>query len=196
MTLGQAIDVLKLSIPIRMLLAFQSLGIGLEAVTQMLQQLGNNGVTDDVALLSQRLRQLPRALARPTQWRFRMATRDGRNEFFQSSVQGRILVAQPFSTSTDLACTARLQRWLIQFLQGFVDGGSRQARCRCDQGDAAITEHARLSGRQQASLSFVQVRHKVIPFALEFEESIHANASQLCQTDAEKTLRQGSPPLP
>ncbi len=67
-----AVDMLKLSIAIRMRRAFQSLGICLQAIAQLVQQLGHQTVADAVTTTAQLLGQFAHALASPAQRRLRV----------------------------------------------------------------------------------------------------------------------------
>src|SRR4029077_19646885 len=69
-----AVDMLKLSIAIRMRRAFQSLGVCLQAIAQLVQQLGHQTVADAVTTTAQFLGQSAPALASPAQRRFWVTT--------------------------------------------------------------------------------------------------------------------------
>src|SRR5246127_2376125 len=60
-----AVDMLKLSIAIRMRRAFQSLGVCLQAIAQLVQQLGHQTVADAVTTTAQFLGQFAHAFASP-----------------------------------------------------------------------------------------------------------------------------------
>lgn len=67
-----AIEILELSIPVRMMTAFTGLAIGLQAVAQPIQESGYRPVAGGMALALQLLGQLANAFARPTKtalWR-------------------------------------------------------------------------------------------------------------------------------
>src|SRR5258705_5020007 len=64
-----AVDMLKLSIAIRMRRAFQSLGVCLQAIAQLVQQLRHQTLADAVTATAQLLGQFAHALASPPQRR-------------------------------------------------------------------------------------------------------------------------------
>ena len=64
-------DMLKLSIAIRMRRAFQSLGVGLQTIAYLVQQLSHQTVADPVTTPAQFLGQFAHALASPAQRRLR-----------------------------------------------------------------------------------------------------------------------------
>src|SRR5882724_8588996 len=73
------VDIPELLVTIRMRGAFESFDVGLQAVAQFMQQTGDRGMTDGVALLSERSSQLPCTLTGLTALvKFRDAPVDGR----------------------------------------------------------------------------------------------------------------------
>ena len=64
---GLSIEILKLRIAVRVLGAFNRLGIGLQTVPHLVQQVGHFAIANVVALALQLGRQVPRAFAGPAQ---------------------------------------------------------------------------------------------------------------------------------
>jgi hypothetical protein len=66
------VEIAKLRIPVRVLLAFQSLDVGLQAEALLHQQLAHRRRRDAMALPGQLLGQVPQRLSRPPQRRHRV----------------------------------------------------------------------------------------------------------------------------
>jgi hypothetical protein len=72
---------LKLGVAIRVGPPFARLGVGLQAIAQLVQHRGHQALADAVALLAQFAGQLPQALAGPAQRRVRVApAQEGLNQ--------------------------------------------------------------------------------------------------------------------
>src|SRR5438105_2479869 len=66
------VDVAELRIPVRVAVALRGFAVGLQTVTRLTEQVGDQGAADRVTLRLQRLRQVAHALAGPPQWRLRI----------------------------------------------------------------------------------------------------------------------------
>src|SRR4029077_15788610 len=85
------VDMLKLSIAIRMRRAFQSLGVCLQAIAYLVQQLSHQTVADRVTTPAQFLGQFAHALASPAQRRLWVATAQRLDQVLQIPPQRRVL---------------------------------------------------------------------------------------------------------
>jgi hypothetical protein len=68
-------DVLKLSVTVRMLLAFQSLGVGLQTISHLMEKSGHLAVADAIPLPLEFRGQFACALRGPAQERLRVTPR-------------------------------------------------------------------------------------------------------------------------
>jgi hypothetical protein len=93
------IEVLKLRIPIGMRSSFLLLTVSLQAIPQLVQQLGYQLPTDGMTLFLQFAGQLANTLTGPTQRRFRVPTASGFNQSLQIRQQGRILIHGSFASA-------------------------------------------------------------------------------------------------
>src|SRR5271165_1887403 len=100
-----AVDMLKLSVPIRMRRAFQSLGVCLQAIAQLVQQLGHQTVADAVTTTAQAqfLGQFAHALASPAQRRLRVTTAQRLDQLLQIPHQRRVLFRRALASSAGFA---------------------------------------------------------------------------------------------
>src|SRR5438552_16200794 len=67
-----SVDVAELRIAVRVAVALRGFAVGLQTVTRLTEQVGDQGAADRVTLRLQRLRQVAHALADPPQWRLRI----------------------------------------------------------------------------------------------------------------------------
>src|SRR5258707_9530646 len=93
---------LKLSIAIRMRRAFQSLGVCLQAIAQLVQQLGYQTVADAVTTTAQFLGQFAHALASPAQRRLRVTTAQRLDQPLQIPHQRRVLAQRSEEHTSEL----------------------------------------------------------------------------------------------
>jgi len=84
------VDMSKLRIAIRVVFAFLGLAIALKTVVEIVKNLGHLRMADRVILSAQLIRNRPRTLADPSQWRLRVAPRLLVYHFFQGFHQVRI----------------------------------------------------------------------------------------------------------
>jgi hypothetical protein len=120
------IDVGELRIAILVAAAFATLAVGLKAVAERPEQLADLLAADRVPLLLERLGQLPRAPARPTQRRLRIAARRRLDQSFKFLKQLRVLFRQRLAPAA-FGANAPLRQWFPtlkprQFLQAATDG--------------------------------------------------------------------------
>ena len=109
------VEMLELCVTIRMIATLAGLAIGLQTKFLLVQQFSDDGAPDLVPLGRQGSRQLRQVLARPAQWRHRIATGirlDKRQQFAQQRdiLVHQLLAAAPKAVGPDLdrACRAPL----------------------------------------------------------------------------------------
>jgi hypothetical protein len=111
--------------------AFARFSIGLQAVTRLVQQLGNRAFSNRMILPRQFRRQAPRALARPAQRRLRIATCRRLDQRFQGRHQPGVRVRHSTTTASRPTNAPRfrssLLQWKVQFPHPSRDGGTRQS---------------------------------------------------------------------
>src|SRR5580700_11678788 len=108
-----AVDMFKLSIAIRMRRAFQSLGVCLPAIAQLVQQLGHQTVADAVTTTAQFLGQSAHALASPAQRRLRVTTAQRLDQLLQIPHQRRVLFHRALASSAGFADSSAGRHWGI-----------------------------------------------------------------------------------
>jgi hypothetical protein len=158
MALDLAVEVFKLRIPIGMTGAFLGLAVGLQAVTQIVQQLRYHPVTGLVAHPPQFGRQLANTLASPAQRRFWIPSSQRLDQLLQVTFQRpvlrhRLLASAPRTPNPPfwLACSRPFQ--LGRPLSNHLTRDSRRTRHRRN----ASGTHCRAFGRHhQAPRSFIQ----------------------------------------
>jgi hypothetical protein len=89
-----AVDVLELSVAIRMRCTFPRLAIGLKAVARFLQKVGDRAVRHGMALMLKFLSQLAGALAGPTQRRLRVTSSRRIDQRIQGPLQPGVSLRQ------------------------------------------------------------------------------------------------------
>src|SRR5579864_1127422 len=133
------IDVPKLRVAIRMVLALFGLPIALEAVVQVVQQLRHFRVTDRIVLPPQRGRNHPRALAGPPQGRLGIAPGIGIDERFEGLEELRAGDRHAFASPTRPPDAAGGQRYPgLEFADALADRFAREAARATDERDAAV----------------------------------------------------------
>lgn len=100
--LHTSVDIAKLLVPIRVTGHLNRLSISLQTVVQPMKQLGHTHVTDMIAFTSRRLRQLPGALACPSQRRAWVTAGYWINECFQFLKNLRIIFCYILSAAPGL----------------------------------------------------------------------------------------------
>ena len=95
------VDVVELRVAVRMLLAFQRLAVGLQAVAQLVQQPVHRPFADRVTGSGQFRRQARRAAAGPQQRPHRVAAGDRIDQPLQRVRQGLIMCSQSGTDTLD-----------------------------------------------------------------------------------------------
>src|ERR1017187_872918 len=153
------INVLELSIAVRVGVSFLGLPVGLQAVIQLMQQLRNHWIAHPMPHPVEILGQFADAVAGPAQAGLRVAARGGLHQFLQIRHQSRILVLgllPPASRTADPS--RRMRRGLRQLFQSKADHLARDTSGPGDFGDATRPTHLALYSGQQAARSLVQHR--------------------------------------
>src|SRR5262249_43973399 len=114
------VDMLELSVPIRMVASFFRLPVALQAVSRRLEQPAHGASTDSMPLSCKFRGQLRGAFASPPQWRLRVAARDWIDQAFQGGLQLRIgfrsaLSSRPRLPQPSSACSLRFALSRVQF---------------------------------------------------------------------------------
>jgi hypothetical protein len=105
----------KLSIPIRMLLAFNRFTVCLQAITTFVQKSAHRVCTHREPLARQLFRQRARALACPAKRRHRITARTRIDELLQRFHELRLLRLATFATAARTALLVRRWRvWIIK----------------------------------------------------------------------------------
>ena len=99
-SLDHCIDVLELSVAVRVRSAFLRLAVALQAVTFGPEQRAYRPRSNGVRLLGQFLSQPGRALAGPAQWRHRVTATRRLHQEFKRRQQARVSYGQPFAATT------------------------------------------------------------------------------------------------
>src|SRR5207244_1121613 len=103
--------------------ALRGLAVGLQTITRLTEQVGDQGAADRVTLRLQRLRQVAHALAGPPQWRLRITARRRLDQGLEIGEQPRILGDRSLAPS---ARSANPLRGLV--LRQFFQAPSNRAR--------------------------------------------------------------------
>jgi hypothetical protein len=140
--------------------ALQRLAVGLQAVAQAAQQLGDRLVTDLVALLAQRPGERPHALGRPQQRRLRIPARlvgDHCLEILDQSQVGLGELRTACPRPTHPARPGRVAR--ADLSHPSRDRRRRHPRRPRDRGQAPATMRQRLRAGPTPTTSLVQLAH-------------------------------------
>jgi len=167
---GLSVDVLKLSIAVRMLIAFPRLAVGLQAVARFVQQPRHRAITDAMTPTTQLVRQLTSTLTGPTQRRFRIAARQRFHQRFQGGHQRRIRCYQLFSSATRLPqpFRGRLFRMLssiLQLAQPQLNGVTGESRGVRHSGHASIAKLPRFGRGPLATRPLIQYKFQRLELA-------------------------------
>ena len=138
---------------------FTRLSVGLQTVTGLFQQRPHRAITHWVFLLDQLPGQGTRALDRPLQRCFGIATRRGFHQPFQRRPQARIPLRGPLTTCARTTDTIRRQRpalGLLQFTDACTNGRRRQVRCLSHGTHPSPTEFQGLTGCPQTPRPFIE----------------------------------------
>jgi hypothetical protein len=157
------VDVAELGVPVRVLVALPGLGVGLQAVLQRVQDLGDPHMTDRVPGLGEGASQVAHGLGGPQQRGLGVATRDGIDEglegIHQSGVKRTAFLRPP---------PGRRERWGAIRVRGFGKLGNRLQHGwggqPCRTGRCAYPsppERFGLSTHYQAALPLIEVGPKI-----------------------------------
>lgn len=154
------IDVFKLCISVRVLVAFTCLSVRLQTVSRLLQKMPYQTVTDRMSHPSQLLRQHSQALGCPPKRRLRVSPSPGFHQRLQVCHQPRILLNELFPASSGSAdsrcfCAGYLAENLLQTL---CDGATRYSADSSNDRDPAMSQRSGFGGRVNPPAAFVQRR--------------------------------------
>src|SRR6266536_4218223 len=171
------VDVLELRIAIGMLGALDGLARRLEAVAVGPQQAGHGLVADAEAIRREHLRrERARALGRPAQRRFWVATRDRVDELFERRYELWVRdfvepTAATLATNVDDVGGAHPGADLIATER---DGADREPSGACNGGDPAPPERLGLGTRPQPTRTFIHRRLQKAPLPTNQSLRIHS----------------------
>src|SRR2546426_6238745 len=150
-------DVAELRVAVRMVVvALLGLTVALEAVVEVVQQLGDLHVADRMILPGQFFRNGSRALTGPAQRRLRVAPRVVLDEGFQRVQELRVRHGDRFATRSRTADPAGGQHHTVSnLLDAFGDPLTRQSARTADETDASMAQCDRLTGRHEALRTLV-----------------------------------------
>ncbi len=161
--LSLAIDVLKLSVAIRMTCSFQRLAVALKAISQNVEEVCHNAMTYLVPHLLQVPSQMPNTLGGPPHGRLRISTLRWIDELLQILFQGRVNIDRLLAASTwppDTLVTSFC--WSLEFFDTPTDGRPGHADAARHDGDSPKPNHLGLCSRHQATGLLIKVRREKI----------------------------------
>ena len=169
------VDVAKLRIAIWVIHSLLGFAITLEAVTQLMKNLGNLHVAGRVLLLIEFFGDGPRTFANPAQRRLWVAARLLINQPFERLDQTRIRFGDRFaarSGSTDTA-DQRLTPCL-DFPNPFADRLARQTTGASYRRNPSVAQTQCFTGSHNAPRTFVQMRPCGTKLPRQFGQLVHA----------------------
>lgn len=122
-------DILKLRIAVRMLLAFRGLGVGMQILSLRMEKFGHLAVADAIPLPLEFRGQFACALRCPAQERLRAAPRHGIHQLLQGLQQIGMMKGERLPAPARSTATSRrpgIPFALLQLANAGVDRGSRQ----------------------------------------------------------------------
>src|SRR5208337_2383431 len=155
--LHPAIDILKLSVSIRMTCPLKSLRIRLQTVIQSMQQIRHRHVADGIPFPPKLLRQLPRAFAGPPQGRPRITPGYRINQRFQFLKNLRMIFRYVLSAASRLTNPSGDNFLALNFSKGLMNRNARYTRCFGNLGNATPTQRPCFGSYKQSALLLVQV---------------------------------------
>ena len=160
--LGHAgVDVFKLRIAIRMLLAFNRLAITLQAIAHPMQQSPYQSAACGISELGQFQRQPSRALAGPAQRRLRIAARERLDQTLQLFRKVGLMLDTGFAPTSGPANSAAGQNVARRDLTQSDEDRTPRNPCRaCHQRDAAVSMRTGFRGGPDAPCMLVETRGK------------------------------------
>ena len=171
-------DVPKLGVAIRMIFPFLGLPIALQAVVEVVKDLGHLRMTDRVFVASQFFSDGPRALANLTQRRLRIPPGLDLDHFFQLLHQPRVRNRKGLASGSGPADAAGGGReTLFDFTDSFRDCLARQSTGTTDHTDSTMAQRSRFTGGHNPPRSFIQQGPYRPEFLSQFGQRIHARAA-------------------
>jgi len=153
------VDVTELGVPVGVLGAFEGLGVGLQAVTGLVQQPSHERRRHLMSLLTQLVSQAPQRLGRPPQRGHRVPARLGFDQLVQRRGQLRVVVLGPFPPSARAARAADRQRLrIIQLGASPAHGVRRDTDHVGDDPHSTRTQLAGLAAQPHPALTLGQMR--------------------------------------
>jgi hypothetical protein len=154
------VEVTKLRVPVRVLLALQGLGVGLQAEALRPQQASHRIRRDRPSLRAHLVGELAGGLGRPPQRRHRITPHVRLDQSQQRQPQTRIQIDQPLAAATLPACTAQRGLTGLQFGHAPRHRALGHPRGPGQLSDPAVTQRPRFRAQQQATLPLIQVRQQ------------------------------------
>ena len=163
---------LELRVAIRALIAFDDLGVALQAVALGFEQLAHHDMADGMAHRLEFIGQHAQALASPAQRGLRVSARGWIHQRQQIAHQRWILLrhrlAAPAAAShRGRRCQLRAWQELVaradELLQACHDRATRQTRGRSHMRHPAAPDHLRFGRREHSPLTLVQMRTHQFP---------------------------------
>src|SRR5262249_12643924 len=164
------VDLLKLSVTIRVLTTFFGLSIGLQAIVQLVQEPGHSPVADLMSLALQFISQLAATLGCPAQGRSRRAKGRSFEQFLQVTLQAtisRLKRLAPSSRAAQAGLRVRVvcqQRGLLQFFDPSPDRRLGQSSRSGDGGNSSPTNSYGFASSPVPPHLFVHHRSKSLVF--------------------------------
>ena len=138
--------------------SFQRLGVRLQTIAQLPEQLADYPIAHGIAPLRQRARQLARALTGPAQGRLWVPTGHRVHQPLQLLHNRGRLRAHPLAPPACVPDALSGQYWPGQVLKPPVQRGTIQPRRSGNTGNPTISQHLGIGGSHQAALALIEMR--------------------------------------
>src|SRR5882672_1818668 len=151
---------LELSIAIWMTCSLQDLAIGLEAISQIVENLGDHAMARLMAHSLQFLRQTTNAFTSPPQGRFWLSTLGGLHKLLQIRLQRQVGIDRPFASSArppNSTATRMRFRDCLEILDTPADCESRYSCCTRHLGDSPESNHFSLRSDCQTTSPLIEM---------------------------------------
>ena len=174
------VDVAELRVTVRMVSPLLSLPIALQAIVEVVKDLGHFRMADRVFHSGEFFRNRPRALANPPERRLRVAPCLVLDQLFQGVHQPRVRHRHRLASGsgpTNAAfhgCGTR-----VDFTDPFGDRLARQSARTPDQTHASMPQHDCFTGRHKAPRAFIQEWPNRPEFLRQFGQRTHSSSSIL-----------------
>src|SRR5579863_8040829 len=166
------VDVPELRVPVWMVFALLRLAVALQAVAQIVKELGNLRVADRMLLPVKLRGQGPRALTGPAQRRLRI------DQTFHRALQPGIVLGDLSTSRSRLPHPARRgSRSGLDLLDALGNGLARQAARPAHPRNPAAPQGTGLVGGQQPTCPLVQKRPHAGQLLLKFRGRLHTSQS-------------------